>query len=377
MEEPENYWVIQHLGKGIVEGEKFETLEKAVDRFKSLPWSIASCVIGPDGAQLQYWGMRGGRDQAMLDWWQASRHEELPEDFSEMFGLVVKDQKKGNVRGEFFQQATLAIASYQALPQQPAVVFAPGGEQLKQRGSASEIAEMRAWWEEMRTSDAIPAEVMQLSLRPPVILNVYNVTNAGAISRVNGILRHIGTGAYHAAVEVDGIEYSFGGFPESMAEQIGIDETGVFECVPRGCEAHKFRESILMGRAKLAKWQVRQLLDDLRHEWKGWDYNLLSQNCCHFSDSFCKELGVGPIPGWVLHAASKGLDVFETIDEGIDLRAQGDGYQFGDLTTAVVHRFVKRGQNVIPLKAPQQSEGRSVTSFPEYIAGVLSKKWLP
>ena len=43
--------------------------------------------------------------------------------------------------------------------------------------------------------------------------------------------------------------------------------------------------------------QVMDILRKLRDEWPGNSYDLLSRNCCHFCEAFCRELKLGPVPG--------------------------------------------------------------------------------
>lgn len=130
-----------------------------------------------------------------------------------------------------------------------------------------------------------------------VTLHIYDVFGHEVARGLNNVLKATGTGAFHAAVEVMGVEYSYG-FQE--------EGTGVFTCPPKGCEGHSYRESHPMGETRMSVQQLASLLDRMQAEWPGADYDLLRHNCCHFSDTFCKELGVGPIPAWVTNLAGAG-----------------------------------------------------------------------
>mmetsp|Transcript_65287 Transcript_65287/g.156034 ORF Transcript_65287/g.156034 Transcript_65287/m.156034 type:complete len:585 (-) Transcript_65287:5-1759(-) len=128
-----------------------------------------------------------------------------------------------------------------------------------------------------------------------VTLNIYDVWgNTGA---VNAVCRAIGTGAFHAGVEVYGNEWSYGFNPGG---------TGVFCTPPRGCVEHQFREAVPMGHVRLSAEEVQQLIDELAQAWHGEHYDLLRRNCCHFSDTLCWRLGVGRIPDWVTNLAGVG-----------------------------------------------------------------------
>ena len=47
---------------------------------------------------------------------------------------------------------------------------------------------------------------------------------------------------------------------------------------------------------------MHAILSKMQGEWMGPSYDLLRKNCCSFSDAFCIELGVGPIPKCALAA---------------------------------------------------------------------------
>lgn len=142
----------------------------------------------------------------------------------------------------------------------------------------------------------------------PVVVHVYDVTPHQAISHINRGLQALGTGAFHAAVEVYGCEYSFGYTEEG---------TGVFDCEPMGCDAHRYRESVQMSQTQMSEREVAALVERLSEEWPGVAYDLLRRNCTTFSNTFCVELGVGPIPGWITNLAGAGA----TIQDGVQFAA--------------------------------------------------------
>merc|ERR1719382_1361532 len=107
---------------------------------------------------------------------------------------------------------------------------------------------------------------------------------------MNKVLGAVGTGAFHAGVEVCGREWSFGATDDG--------DTGVFSCRPRGCDAHSYLKALPMGSTAMSERQVYAVIDRLAAEWQGEDYDLLRCNCCHFSDKLLRELGVGGAPRW-------------------------------------------------------------------------------
>eukprot|EP00930_Biecheleria_cincta_P056866 TRINITY_DN42894_c0_g1_i1.p1 TRINITY_DN42894_c0_g1~~TRINITY_DN42894_c0_g1_i1.p1 ORF type:complete len:284 (-),score=37.94 TRINITY_DN42894_c0_g1_i1:10-783(-) len=133
-----------------------------------------------------------------------------------------------------------------------------------------------------------------LSSASPVNLNIYDVGSLGASTALNNVLRPMGTGAFHCGVEVQGREWSYGFLEQG---------TGVFWCPPQNCQHHIFRETVSMGFCKMSEKQVDELLRVLMAEWRGYDYDVLSHNCCHFSDAMCRWLGVGEIPAWLTNLA--------------------------------------------------------------------------
>eukprot|EP00930_Biecheleria_cincta_P043304 TRINITY_DN29753_c0_g1_i3.p1 TRINITY_DN29753_c0_g1~~TRINITY_DN29753_c0_g1_i3.p1 ORF type:complete len:280 (-),score=23.85 TRINITY_DN29753_c0_g1_i3:35-805(-) len=136
-------------------------------------------------------------------------------------------------------------------------------------------------------------------LAEPVTLHIYNVSKKDQIARVNDVLYMLGTGIFHAAVEVYGREWSFGKSQWS----------GVFSNTPTRCRSHKYREAVLMGTTSLSQKEVQQLLTVMKAEWKGPEYDLLRHNCTHFSNDFCERLGVGPVPRWVTNLGAAGATV--------------------------------------------------------------------
>eukprot|EP00435_Cladocopium_sp_Y103_P055176 s1720_g18.t1 len=146
--------------------------------------------------------------------------------------------------------------------------------------------------------------VLSCSSRRPedstVMLRIYDVMGAEVVSGLNCLCRVIGTGAFHAGVEVYGLEWSFG-FSE--------DGSGVFSCTPGECGGHAYREAVWMGDTPLGEEDVMILLSTLAQDWQGSDYDILRRNCCHFSDALCRQLQVGHIPGWVTNLAGAGAKV--------------------------------------------------------------------
>lgn len=123
-----------------------------------------------------------------------------------------------------------------------------------------------------------------------VVLNLYDYNGDAMVHDFNTWGRYVGLGAFHAAVEVYGLEWSYG-FTE------GPD--AIYSCMPKSNSSHQYRESIPLGVTFFSMHQVERLLHQMGKEWPGQSYNLLWRNCCHFADDLSQRLGVGAIPQWV------------------------------------------------------------------------------
>lgn len=157
----------------------------------------------------------------------------------------------------------------------------------------------------------------------PVTLHIYDLGHA--VSGVNMLCRVVGTGAFHAGVEVYGQEWSF------SCTGDGPHGTGIFCCAPRCCSAHVYREPVPMGETYLTMKDVKDLIDKLALEWPGSGYDMLRHNCCHFSDELCTRLGVGSVPGWVTSLAGVGA----MLRSGVRLAVDGAGIAVGGAVQGV------------------------------------------
>jgi PPPDE putative peptidase domain len=73
----------------------------------------------------------------------------------------------------------------------------------------------------------------------------------------------------------------------------------VYRMLPKQNPMYKYRESIPLGPTPLCKEEVKEALLHLQQDWQGESYDLLTRNCCHFCDAFCKLLRVKPAPCWL------------------------------------------------------------------------------
>lgn len=143
------------------------------------------------------------------------------------------------------------------------------------------------------------------SSQDTVYLNVFDL--ASALSIPNAMLCNTmfnTIGAFHAAVEVYGEEWSFYRTPNPNA-------CGVCKSLrPRHHPVHVYRKSIPLGSTGLKDWEVRYLIrGKLAAKWPGGGYDLLQRNCIHFCDELVLHLGVMPVPNWVRGLHETGASV--------------------------------------------------------------------
>ncbi|CAE7254475.1 unnamed protein product [Symbiodinium sp. CCMP2592] len=120
-----------------------------------------------------------------------------------------------------------------------------------------------------------------------VWINIYDLNQDWLTANdVGANVLHVG-GAFHAAVEVFGREWSYG------------SDEGISRSEPRKHDVHVYRNSVGLGATLKTEAQVEQLVEEMRHRWHAGDYDILYHNCCSFADEFGMELTGRGLPGWV------------------------------------------------------------------------------
>eukprot|EP00928_Gymnodinium_smaydae_P031682 TRINITY_DN23175_c0_g1_i1.p2 TRINITY_DN23175_c0_g1~~TRINITY_DN23175_c0_g1_i1.p2 ORF type:complete len:354 (-),score=58.77 TRINITY_DN23175_c0_g1_i1:583-1644(-) len=128
-----------------------------------------------------------------------------------------------------------------------------------------------------------------------VALSVYELPGSSLLNSLTE-LGGLG-GAYHVAVEVYWLEWSYGYAPEG---------SGISACPIGASSFGSLKERVPLGASRHSAPEVLELLADLRATWLGEDYDLLEQNCAHFAVAFVKRLGVDAAPRWVYSLADVG-----------------------------------------------------------------------
>ncbi len=119
-----------------------------------------------------------------------------------------------------------------------------------------------------------------------VLLNVYD------ISPVNRYLRFIGLGLYHTAVEIQGREFTFGGGEQP------IGGSGISMGDPLYKHGYQLRETRIVGTVRSLS-EVDGAIRDLQGQFFAEQYDLVKNNCNHFSDAFCYRLIKKHIPSYI------------------------------------------------------------------------------
>ncbi|CAK9069408.1 unnamed protein product [Durusdinium trenchii] len=157
----------------------------------------------------------------------------------------------------------------------------------------------------------------------PVRLNIYDLGKSNTVQNLNGWLKPVGIGAFHCAVQVYGVEWSYGRSEEGPQDP---QQTGVWSCLPRMCEDHTFREVVAMGSISMSEDETVELIYSLAEDWPMSDYDLLNKNCCHFCEELCQSLGLGPLPSRVKKLAGLGATLNETAVVAADQVYQARGH---------------------------------------------------
>mmetsp|Transcript_116693 Transcript_116693/g.341613 ORF Transcript_116693/g.341613 Transcript_116693/m.341613 type:complete len:365 (-) Transcript_116693:82-1176(-) len=160
-------------------------------------------------------------------------------------------------------------------------------------------------WEQQASKASAPDAAATDGLT--VRLHIYDVSREESIQKLNRVLAHqyspvkLG-GVFHAGVEVNGLEWSFGYSPAEA-------HPGVACVQPKKHPQHHFRQTVVLKETKMPPEDIAGIISNMIEEYPGYDYDLLRRNCCHFADDFCRRLGVGGIPGWVHRLARLGASI--------------------------------------------------------------------
>eukprot|EP00927_Polykrikos_kofoidii_P062730 TRINITY_DN57538_c0_g1_i1.p1 TRINITY_DN57538_c0_g1~~TRINITY_DN57538_c0_g1_i1.p1 ORF type:complete len:521 (-),score=67.68 TRINITY_DN57538_c0_g1_i1:113-1675(-) len=139
-----------------------------------------------------------------------------------------------------------------------------------------------------------------------VFLNVYDLASTAFLPNAilcNTLFKTLG--AFHAAIEVYGEEWSF--YKQADDSACGIGKSRH----PRHHHVHVYRQSVNLGPTHLTFYEVRHLLQhSMIPDWRSGRYDLLRCNCIHFCQAFASMLGAKQVPPWVSGLHETGAAIF-------------------------------------------------------------------
>ena len=136
--------------------------------------------------------------------------------------------------------------------------------------------------------------------RTEILINVYDLLPSGTLSSV---LWHLGSSLLHTGIVVKSLdrEYAFGGHNQP-------DLSGVYWTKPRTLPpGGRWRCELLQGFSFRTNDEIENIIQEVGKQFLGTSYNLLSNNCNHFTSHLCERLLGKAAPGWLNRAASIGI----------------------------------------------------------------------
>ncbi|KAK8196713.1 hypothetical protein M8818_006880 [Zalaria obscura] len=131
-----------------------------------------------------------------------------------------------------------------------------------------------------------------------VVIHVYDLLPPG---RLSSFLWTIGGGLLHSGVVIQEREYAYGGH-----DRKGV--SGVYWTRPKlEPPGGTFRCEILHGFTFFSQQEITDIINETSAKFQGTSYNLLTNNCNHFTSYLCERLTGKPAPTWLNRAASVGL----------------------------------------------------------------------
>lgn len=119
--------------------------------------------------------------------------------------------------------------------------------------------------------------------------------------RFASLLWNVGASLLHSGVVINGKEYAYGGHPYR-------GKTGVYWTVPKTePPGGTFKSEILHGFTVRPQDEIEVILKEASEAFPGTSYNLLSNNCNHFTQYLCEKLTGRSGPTWLNRAASIGV----------------------------------------------------------------------
>lgn len=144
-------------------------------------------------------------------------------------------------------------------------------------------------------SSSCPVSVDEPHAAADVYLTLYDLCSHG-----NTLMHAIGLGVYHSGLEVGGLEYTYDNHAGSAGET-GLVWHPPYHAAPSaaGASALPLRERLHLGRCPHGVAAAHAILRERVWDWPATAYDIVENNCHHFSAAAALALGVSPIPAWV------------------------------------------------------------------------------
>ncbi|KAI9738581.1 MAG: hypothetical protein M1834_008085 [Cirrosporium novae-zelandiae] len=131
-----------------------------------------------------------------------------------------------------------------------------------------------------------------------ILINAYDLLPPG---RISSVLWVVGSSLLHSGVVIGEREYAYGGHNKPNAS--GVYWTKPRQAPPGGT----FRCEILHGFTIRPDSEIEEIIAECSRKFLGTNYNLLTNNCNHFTSYLCERLTSRPAPSWLNRAASIGV----------------------------------------------------------------------
>jgi len=126
----------------------------------------------------------------------------------------------------------------------------------------------------------------------------------------NKFLDKIGMGLYHSGVVINGIEWAFGEFnspnEDDLINEDGIqriNEDGIQSMLP-GTYNEYHKQNLIIGEINISDFELECIMNTFRDKFLLNEYDLIKNNCNHFTKVFCKEICNYDLPKWINRAAN-------------------------------------------------------------------------
>ena len=111
-------------------------------------------------------------------------------------------------------------------------------------------------------------------------------------------LANLGLGLYHSAIEIEGVEYSYGGNVENSGSGVFTSNPGQ---VPNATYCCSYNMGAFRDRTK-----ALTTLNQVKNRFRANEYSLITQNCNHFAEAYLLELCGKRLPSYVNRLARAG-----------------------------------------------------------------------